>query len=553
MVKKISIVRYKKLVDVDFDFTAGINIISGSNGTCKTSLLHIVSNSFQAVNRSYPQLVDARCLPIINGVNSLTNPKIESLSRGDKQHNDPADGNSGKIFQVEYMNREPLSFRKHNSGKYNRYAVKPFYKPGTHDSLPYCPVVYLGLTRLFPFGEFLNDDAVEKIKKSLPDDYQCEIARLYQNFTHVSITSTTAVPQKMGDIRVRTDFSSETKGIDSNTISAGEDNLYMLLTALMSLKYFYNSIASQNECESILLVDEFDATLHPSYQMKLLDLCRSFSRDYKIQMIFTTHSLPLIEYALSKKDHVIYLVDNVNSVVVMDSPDAYKIKMHLHDVTSDEMYLSKKIPVFTEDAEARFFLQQLFDFLSERHSDFMPITQLFHFVDANVSAQTLKNIFSDEYLIRSTMRAICILDGDMRSDLSNYTIALPGGASPEDFLFRYAIELLDNDDPFWVSSVAIEMNYGKSHFLSTIKPDIDGISEKLRELESRGESTHGIKREENKKVFNKHKRFFLLILGHWMRNDENSGQIQKFYKELYAMYRKTAEFHGINPALWHMQ
>jgi len=33
-------------------------------------------------------------------------------------------------------------------------------------------------------------------------------------------------------------------------------------------------------------------------------------------MIFTTHSLPLIEYALSKKDHVIYLVDNIRHVSI---------------------------------------------------------------------------------------------------------------------------------------------------------------------------------------------------------------------------------------------
>jgi predicted ATP-dependent endonuclease of OLD family len=71
----------------------------------------------------------------------------------------------------------------------------------------------------------------------------------------------------MGDIKVRTDFDSNIVGIDSNTISAGEDNLYMLLTALVSLKYYYQSIESNNDVESILLIDELDATLHPSYQI----------------------------------------------------------------------------------------------------------------------------------------------------------------------------------------------------------------------------------------------------------------------------------------------
>ena len=49
----------------------------------------------------------------------------------------------------------------------------------------------------------------------------------------------------MGDIKVRNEFSSNVAGVDSNTISAGEDNLSIILTALISLKYYFNSINSQ--------------------------------------------------------------------------------------------------------------------------------------------------------------------------------------------------------------------------------------------------------------------------------------------------------------------
>ena len=172
MIKRLHVNQYRKIKNMDFDFTPGLNAISGTNGTCKTSLLHLFSNSFQAVTRSCSWLTDAKCLQIINAVNAITNPKVESLTRGDQKYNDPAHGVSGILFTVDYFDRDPLGFRRHNSLLNSRYAVKPMYQRGTGDTLPYCPVIYLGLSRLVPFGEYQNDDAVSNIKKNLPDEYQ---------------------------------------------------------------------------------------------------------------------------------------------------------------------------------------------------------------------------------------------------------------------------------------------------------------------------------------------------------------------------------------------
>lgn len=176
LIKKIHVVKYRKLQDMDFDLSKGINVISGTNGTCKTSLLHMVSNAYQAVTKKCDWLQDAACLDVIKQINSMTNPKIESLTKGDKTYNDPANGAKGTLFTVDYYGQASLEFRKHNSKLSSRYAVKPWYRPGTTEKLPFCPVIYLGLTRLYPFGEYLNDEAVEKLKKNLPVAYQNEIA-----------------------------------------------------------------------------------------------------------------------------------------------------------------------------------------------------------------------------------------------------------------------------------------------------------------------------------------------------------------------------------------
>lgn len=548
MIKKVSVTQYRKLKNLEFDFTERLNILSGTNGTCKTSLLHIVSNSFQAVTKTCSWIQDPACLEIIKKVNSITNPKIESLTKGDKQHNDPTNGQKGTIFTVEYFSREPLSFRKHDSKLSNRYAVKPYYTRGTSDKLPYCPIIYLGLARLVPFGEYQNDEAIEGVKKSLPAQYQQEIANIYRRFTGINISS--SAPQKMGDIKVRSDFASDSSGIDSNTISAGEDNLFILITAIVSLKYYYESIMSANEIESILLIDELDATLHPSLQSKLLDLFLEYSQNFKIQVIFTSHSLSLLEYALKKKDNVIYLIDNVTSVIKMASPDIYKIKMYLHNQTRDDIYTSKVIPVFTEDLEARIFLNIIFDYLEVQLAGFANVRRFFHLVNANIGATNLVNIFSDTYLLKSTMQSVCILDGDQSPDLNKYIITLPGAASPEEMIMNYSIQLFDNDDPFWTNETILNLGFGKVYYQNNIRPDIDGIPAKLQALRYAGESTHGKERELRKKVFQKHQRFFEMLFKHWVNNDEHSEQINKFTKGLYAMFRKAAEFHGINPNEW---
>lgn len=551
MVEKLSIVQYRKIKNLDFDFTPGINVISGTNGTCKTSLLHIISNSYQAVTRNCPWINDKSCLEIIKKVNKVANPKVESLTRGDKQYNDPARGRKGTLFAIKYYDRSPLDFRRHNSTISNRYAVKPFYQRGTSDSLPHCPVIYLGLSRLVPFGEFQNDEELEGIKKSLPSTYQQEVVDIYKQYTGLKISSATT--QKMGDIKIRSEFSSDQDGIDSNTISAGEDNLFILITALVSLKYYFNSITSCRKVESVLLIDELDATLHPSLQLRILDIFSQYSRDFKIQVFFTTHSLSLIEDALHKNHNVVYLIDNLSSVIKLDSPDIYKIRMYLYSVTRDEIYLNKAIPIFTEDEEARIFLRILFDYYTQKdRNNFAKIRSFFHFVNANIGATNLLNIFEDTYLLKSTMQSICVLDGDQRSK-KNYNkcvITLPGFESPEKLIMDYSIQIFNNDDAFWTDETVLRLGYTKLYYRDKILPDIGGIAEKIQKLRDHGESTKGVTRDLNKTIFSRHQRFFELLYKHWVNNPENEEQIKEFYKDLQVMFKKVAEFHGINSNEW---
>lgn len=547
MVSKLQINRYRKLNNLELTLSPKLNAITGTNGTCKTSLLHLIGNSLQAPTRNCSWVIDKKCLPIIKAVNSVFNPKVESLTRGDKEYNDPAHGVKGTLFTVDYYGAEPLDFRRHNSSQTTRYAVKPKYSPGAQEKLPICPVIYLGLSRLVPFGEFQNDDALSNIKKKLPSQYQNDIARVYKRFTNYDIEYNNS--KQMGDIKVRNEFSSNVEGVDSNTISAGEDNLNIILTAIFSLKYYYDSIEHNRDVESVLLIDELDATLHPAFQIKLLNLFREMSQAYKIQIVFTSHSISLLEEMLNKKDNVIYLLDNITSVVKMEEPDIYKIKMHLQSLTQNDIYADKIIPIFTEDDEARTVLSWIFSYF-ENDDGFRNVSRFFHFVNTKIGAENLCSIFTDSKLLHTTIRSICVLDGDHSSDLRNYTTVLPGGDAPEQVLFNYAEELFQKDDDFWTARLLIDKGYGKTYYIERIKNKIVEFNSELEECTRNGVSTKGKRREFNKKLFIDEKLFFELLFKNWLNNPDNQEQIKKFYDELRILFLKVAPYHEINPKDW---
>ncbi|EKH5061725.1 AAA family ATPase, partial [Salmonella enterica] len=65
MIKNIDFVSFKKLKGINLPFDSHLNVISGTNGACKTTLLHLISNAFQMPTaRSNPH-INSKCIKII--------------------------------------------------------------------------------------------------------------------------------------------------------------------------------------------------------------------------------------------------------------------------------------------------------------------------------------------------------------------------------------------------------------------------------------------------------------------------------------------------------
>lgn len=85
-------------------------------------------------------------------------------------------------------------------------------------------------------------------------------------------------------------------------------------------------------------------------------------------------------------------------------------------------------------------------------------------------------------------------------------------------------------------------------FRDNVLVDINKIEEKIKELKKNEDSTKGVKRDSNKKVFNKYKRFFEIVMRKWIADHEE--KINYFYHNLHILFCKVSEFHDINPKEW---
>ena len=551
MISSIFVIFYRKLKDILLSFSPYINIISGANGTCKSSLLHIISNSFQALQQKTESVNDPSCVRVISKLNSLVNPKIEALTRGDKTYSDPANGNKGTLYSITYMNGLSLDFRKHNSSGGNRYAVKPKYSKGTNDKLPVLPVIYLGLPRLLPYGEIVEGQNIDDIKAQLPLSYMDEFKLLYKELTFIEIQQTKY--QDVKGFKKRGDFVTTKPGVDSNTISSGEDNIFIILLSLISLKYYYESLKEKSgNAESILLIDEFDATLHPSLQCRLMKKIREYSKNYAIQFIATTHSISLIEDCLRCKDNVIYLTDNNGLIGQMQEPDKYKIEAKLKTLSMTEIYADRKVPVFIEDTEAKCYLNEIFDYYQEQYDkEFANVRNCFEFVDETFGADTLKKLFRN-HVVSGAIRGICVLDGDKpfpneKEMLACSSVLLPGNDSPEKVIFRYAENLFNHpEDTFW-SDAAVELEaFDCNYYQTNIYPEY----EQIKNFKDSEEKSKKVLRELAKAHFNSFFKFYIMVIRRMLHDENMQDQIKKFMRYLNILFKKNADFHRISPSRW---
>lgn len=507
-VEKISIHSFRGFQNVSFELGHNITLIAGQNGTQKTTLLGILTQPFSITDKTNPIYKEK---PLCGGnyISDFAGKfKLSENFDKPKNHEWTITYDNGNDFTVESIKPNdgrsaPIRFwKKGNRSKGSGYIQKP--------------VIYLSMSRLFPIGE---DDNIHDAGISLTPDEQKLYMEMHDKILCIQDEPITKLSHLQSE--KKNTLGANTDKYDWKMNSAGQDDLGKIILALLSFKRLKEN-HPHNYTGGILAIDELDATLFPKSQYRILEILDRYSKDFQVQIFFTTHSISLIEHFFSLKPkkspkdfRLIYLKKLNGNIQVFENQTFEEIKLNL-EVKAIPIQKPVKFLTFTEDKEAQQFAKCLLGPKRTKYLDF---------VNCSLSCNNLLELVKKKIPTFCFPNSIVILDGDAssKSKAKNF-ICLPGQESPERELAKL-LHGLDDNDPFWNSC---GMGYNKQFLFDKFK------YEDLFEEKSRMDA----------------KRWFQSQLKFWGQNGsrainrwkkENEKSVQDFLAKFDELLKKTQE------------
>src|SRR5690625_186301 len=463
IINSIHIKKFRGFEDVGFDLGKNITVIAGQNGTQKTTVLGLLSQPFTITDKENPMY----------GENPLSGGSYRSRFAEMFKISNTFDLPKSHEWTLKLNDADIQEYTAESSYRKDSDTIRFWKKRDRSKGSGYLqyPVIYLSLRRLLPIGEDKHLDESESLKLT---EEEKELYKKWHNDILI-ITNEEGTEVSYLESKEKNTLGINTAVYDWRMNSAGQDNLGKILLAILSFKRLKEKYKSDYR-GGILVIDEIDATLYPASQLRLLSALRKFSSKYNIQVVFTTHSLTLLEKAfelqqnkkLKKQVRVVFLQKLDGKVHLLESRTFDEIR-HKLNVTIAASKKKVKTPAFVEDEEAMLLAKSL---LKRRSSSLT-------FVDANFSSSHLIELARKKILGFRTYESLIILDGDViknRSDRQkiarnklNNIILLPGKDSPENILATYLNNLSEKSEK-WES---IHTTYNKQFAFQDYKyPDI---------------------------------------------------------------------------------
>lgn len=524
MFKKLILNNFRLFEDKTIVLGRYLTVLAGRNSTGKSTILGILANSGE-IKKSKGLTYSGKQFRAEFGEIFHGSKKFDvSLSKRMKVILSDDEGN-----EVDY--RDFRTAWQNQNGK-ERFRVIPskISEEGkkTEAKLE-VPVLYLGLSRLYPIGESDEDNIktskmkfdTDKNKHWFVEKYN-EILSLYDDIEQISNLS-------IGETSKKNGVGIKTHKYDHLTNSAGQDNLGQILLSVLSFDRLKKEWVGDWH-GGLLLIDEVDATLHPAAQKRLLDLLYKEAKRLNIQVVVTTHSSDLLKHICSKTEYNNNDINNNIELYYFSTGNRHlEIKRNLNysSIENDLMVQSmiqgtNKIKVYTEDEEARWFLDKL-----------IPELLLYiEILDVKIGCDQLISLYMAD--ISYFGNCLIVLDGDVTDkDLSsipktlrnklNNIIKLPGCVRPEEVIYNYIINLPD-EHPYWekIDKFGFNWTYFKEN-----GPDSTNYSQEKE-------------RERYKKWFKEHEEFFntTSLFEYWMK--DNDHEVKSFKTRFKKAYNSIA-------------
>jgi len=435
-ITRVNIKRFRGFHEQEFELGSQLTAIAGQNGTQKSTLLGMITQTF-SIPKDNPMYGEK---PLCGGsYRSAFSDKfrLSPIFDKPKEHEWSLFFDNGQQFEIESIVR---------TGDPN---VR-FWRKGSRDKgdgYIQFPTIFLSLKRLVPLAE---ENSVKTDDTLLTPTEVEKFKELHNKIliSNTEITSTTGISStNKQSVGVSTSL------YDWNQNSMGQDNLAKILLALFSFKRLKDKYSSYQG--GILAIDELDATMYPASQVELLKVLRKYASDLNLQIIFTTHSISLLKVVdelckevkqrseTSNQIRMIYLKRSDENVLIKRDVDFNGIVLDLNVTAIAPRRNKNKITVYVEDKETELFVKAI---LKTR-------SNCLKFVNATLPCSMLIEMVSKAVPAFCYPYSIIFLDGDVRKHnadmrkLANAqnVLLLPGNESPERLLARFLFNISDSD------------------------------------------------------------------------------------------------------------
>lgn len=445
IIEKIHIAKFRKFQNLTIRCGRKLTVIAGQNGTQKTTLLGLLAHPF-SMSKKNP---DDDEKIVFEDTSAVSFSEFKTIQ--------------GRLFQSKFANKFKFDETKEKSKdhEYSLYMVDKtigdqgvftlesmlrdkkskklrLWKKGARaagDGYMHFPVIYLSLKRVSPIGE---EKRIKKQEIDLTEDEQKFLKTNYEEI--LCLPEETYETDKLKSSNKDT-LVSHPDSYSALTVSAGQDNIGSILTAVLSFKRLKEKFPQEYE-GGLLFIDEIESTLYPAAQEQLVKKLFKFARDFQLQIFCTTHSPSVIDVAMNpvyKRECVFsYLKLATASTVIVDgnaTPEQIYAHLSLRTIRKERQEHSK-LRVYTEDEEARLFLKAL---LPRKYLKLLDI------VKVNIGANELIDLKRRN--IREFTANFIILDGDQSVSGRNI-IELPGTVGPDHLLYDFLKEI-PMEDSFW--------------------------------------------------------------------------------------------------------
>lgn len=440
-IKKLHIEKFRALNNVEVEFGDFITVVCGKNGTSKSSILGIAAQIF-SFEKDYASGQDILFRQIAGGTfksqysehfrisNVFDQPG--SMTVNIDLHDGYTDQAATAKLELMKRGKSPRPVVRNNSTvKKGDNASRNF----TH------PVIFLSLKRLYPIA----DRDYQVIDFDYLNHHKNEFIGLTNELLNRQSSLATGTKGTISSAVAHGD------NYDQESVSAGEDNAGQIILALMSFRKLKEEYADYKG--GLLLIDEADAGLFPTAQINLLKILDRECRSLNLQVVMTSHSPTLIEYAYKQSQHkhsrkykTLYLSNTFGGVQVMQDWSWAQISADINTTTITAGANAKlpKIHVYFEDREAADFFAALMSrqpvkkFTAPLPDITFGCTNYLQFIEKGVSE------FSE--------RSIICLDSDAVQKIGKRklptVVLLPGSLPPDQLIFEHLYNLPASDS-FW--------------------------------------------------------------------------------------------------------